>query len=566
MTGKSNNQFDYIIIGAGSAGCVLANRLSENNDTTVLLLEMGGTDRSPFIQMPAALSMPMNFNRYNWGFYSEPETHLNDRRMNCPRGKVLGGTSSINGMVYARGHACDFDEWETKGASGWSYQNCLPYFRKSENCAYGANEYRGGNGLLHTCNGSDMANPLYNAFIDAGLEAGYPRTQDYNGRRQEGFGRMDMTVRHGKRWSAADAYLKPVFSRPNLTVVTGALCHRIVLNGRRAVAVDFDVGGIEKSALANREVILSAGSIGSPHLLQLSGIGPPDVLARAEIPLQHALPGVGRNLQDHLEIYFQFECRQPITLNRWLNLAGKFLIGTRWYFLRSGLGCTNHFESCAFIRSRAGLEWPDIQYHFLPAAMSYDGRKAFSGHGFQVHVGPNTPKARGSVNVICPDPRAKPKIRFNYMDNEGDRETFRRCVPLTREIIGQPALDSFRGREIQPGPNVQSDVEIDAWLRANAESAYHPTGTCKMGADNDDMAVLDPNCRVRGLEGLRVVDSSIFPTITNSNLNAPTIMVAERAADLILGRSLLPPSEVEVSLESEWRTRQRLGEPVRIVK
>ncbi|PPR67800.1 MAG: Oxygen-dependent choline dehydrogenase [Alphaproteobacteria bacterium MarineAlpha1_Bin1] len=565
MAGISTRRFDYVIVGAGSAGCVLANRLSEDKDTTVLLLEYGGDDRSPFIQMPAALSVPMNFDRYNWGFYSEPEIHLNGRRMNCPRGKVLGGTSSINGMVYVRGHARDFDEWETQGATGWSYQNCLPYFRKAESCAYGADEYRGGDGPLHTCNGTGMANPLYHAFISAGREAGYPRTEDYNGRQQEGFGRMDMTVRSGVRWSAANAYLKPARDRPNLIVSTGAMCHRIVLNGQRAVAVDFDVAGVGQSALANREVILCAGAIGSPHLLQLSGIGAPDTLAWAKIPLRHELPGVGRNLQDHLEVYFQFECRRPITLNGWLNSVGKILIGARWYLLRSGLGCTNHFESCAFIRSRAGLEWPDIQYHFLPAAVSYDGRKAFAGHGFQVHVGPNKPKARGCVTATSADPHAKPQIRFNYMDNEDDRATFRQCISLTREIIGQPALDAYRGGEIQPGLQVQSDVEIDAWLRTNAESAYHPSGTCKMGADDDDMAVLDAECRVRGLEGLRVVDSSIFPTITNGNLNAPTIMVAERAADLILGRAPLPPSDAQVYVEAEWRTRQRPGEPVRAI-
>ena len=565
LTGKLKCRFDYIIIGAGSAGCVLANRLSENKENTVLLLEYGGADCSPFIQMPAAFSVPMHFDQYNWGFYSEPETHLNGRRMNCPRGKVLGGTSSINGMVYVRGHARDFDEWEKQGADGWAYQNCLPYFRKAENCAYGANEYRGDEGPLHTCNGSGMANPLYSAFINAGCEAGYPMTDDYNGRQQEGFGRMDMTVKRGDRWSAADAYLKPACARPNLIVLTGAMCHRILLKSRRAVAVEFDIAGIEQFVLANREIILCAGSIGSPHLLQLSGIGPPDVLAGANIPVQHALLGVGRNLQDHLEVYFQFECRRRITLNRWLSPIGKFIIGARWYFLRSGLGCTNHFESCAFIRSRSGLEWPDIQFHFLPGAMNYDGRKAFPGHGFQVHVGPNKPKARGSVDVICSNSRVKPKINFNYMDNEEDRQTFRKCISLTREIIGQPAFDAYRGGEIQPGLEVHSEVEIDAWLRANAESAYHPSCTCKMGAYNDDMAVLDANCRVRGLEGLRVVDSSIFPTITNGNLNAPTIMVAERAADLILGRSLLKPSEAEVCIVSEWRTRQRPGQPVRAI-
>ncbi len=557
--------YDYIIVGAGSAGCVLANRLSEDPNIKVLLLEFGGHDRSPFIQMPTALSIPMNQSRYNWGFESQPEPHMDGRRLNCPRGKVLGGSSSINGMVYVRGHACDFDEWADLGAAGWAYQDCLPYFRKAETCAYGADEYRGSDGPLHTCNGNGMANPLYRAFIEAGQQAGYPLTADYNGRQQEGFCRMDMTVRNGVRWSAANAYLKPIRNRANLSVQTGALCHRIVMEGGRAIGVEFSKGETTTTARASGEVILAAGSIGSPHLLQLSGIGPAEVLAGAGIPLLHELPGVGANLQDHLEVYFQFRCHQPITLNGRLSPLAKFLIGARWFLTKGGLGGTNHFESCAFIRSRAGMKWPDVQFHFLPAAMRYDGRAAFSGHGFQVHVGPNKPQARGHIAAMSADPRQPPAIHFNYLDNEADRDGFRRCVRLTREIIGQPAFDAYRGGEIQPGMEVQSDEEIDAWVRANAESAYHPSCTCKIGADDDEMAVLDPECRVRGLEGLRVVDSSIFPSIPNGNLNAPTVMVAEKAADLILGQRPLPPSNAEVFIDPEWQTRQRPGQPVREV-
>ncbi len=549
--------FDYVIVGAGSAGCVLANRLSEDAATRVLLLEAGGSDRSIFIQMPTALSIPMNMPRYNWGFETEPEPFMNGRRLDCPRGKVLGGSSSINGMVYVRGHARDFDEWEARGATGWGYRNCLPYFRKAETWTGGGDQYRGGDGPLDTCNGNEMANPLYRAFIEAGREAGYLETADYNGYQQEGFGPMHMTVRNGVRASAANAYLKPVRGRDNLTVVTGALTERIVLEGKRAVGVVYERNGVPRTVLAAREVILAAGSIGSPQLLQLSGIGPGAVLRAAGVEVAHDAPGVGENLQDHLEVYFQFRCRLPITLNAKLGPLAKLSIGTRWILFKNGLGATNHFESCAFIRSKAGVEWPDIQYHFLPAAMRYDGNAAFDGHGFQVHVGPNKPKSRGHLRIASPDPRAKPKVLFNYLRHDDDRAGFRACIRLTREIIGQAAFDRFRGEEIQPGAPITSDDAIDAWIRANGESAYHPSCTCKIGAADDPMAVLDPECRVRGIEALRVVDSSVFPTITNGNLNAPTIMLAEKAADTIRGRAPLAPSNAPVYIAPDWETKQR---------
>ena len=561
-----SSEFDYIIVGAGSAGCVLANRLSEDPATKVLLLELGGSDGSLLIQMPTAFSIPMNMDKYNWGFESDPEPRLGNRRMACPRGKVLGGSSSINGMVYVRGHACDFDEWESLGAAGWAYGDCLPYFRKAETCAFGADEYRGGEGPCHVGNGNGMKNPLYQAFVDAGKEAGYPLTDDPNGYQQEGFGRMDMTVKDGVRWSTANAYLKPVRKRPNLTIQAGALCHRVVLEGKKTVGVEVEKRGARQVVRAAREVILAAGSIGSPHLLQLSGIGPATVLADAGIALVHDLAGVGANLQDHLEVYLQYKCRQPITLNGHLDLFSKFIIGARWFFFRTGLGVTNHFESGAFIRSRAGLKWPDIQYHFLPAAMRYDGKVAFAGHGFQVHVGPNKPLAHGSIAARSADAREKPQIQFNYMDNEADRESFRQCLRLTREIIGQPAFDAYRDDEIQPGVDVRCDDEIDAWVRENAESAYHPSCTCKMGGADDAMAVLDPQCHVRGVDGLRVVDSSIFPSIPNGNLNAATIMIAEKAADLIRGRQPLPPANADVYEDAQWQTRQRPGKPVRAVE
>ncbi|MDG1580668.1 choline dehydrogenase [Pseudomonas sp. GOM6] len=558
-----SSEYDYIIVGAGSAGCVLANRLSADGAHRVLLLETGGSDKSIFIQMPTALSIPMNTRKYAWQFTTEPEPYLDNRQMHCPRGKVLGGSSSINGMVYVRGHADDFDEWQQLGAQGWDYAHCLPYFRKAESWAFGGDDYRGTDGPLGVNNGNNMQNPLYRAFIDAGVQAGYPATADYNGAQQEGFGAMHMTVKNGRRWSTANAYLRPAMARDNLKVITHALVERVLLDGQRAVGVRFQQNGKVQEVRASREVILSAGPIGSPHLLQLSGIGRADVLKAAGIAVQHELPGVGENLQDHLEFYFQYRCQQPITLNGKLDLWSKFLIGTRWLLKKDGLGATNHFESCAFIRSTADSPWPDMQYHFLPAAMRYDGKEAFDGHGFQLHVGHNKPKSRGFVRALSADPTIAPQIRFNYLQHEDDRAGFRACVRLTREIIEQPAMDAYRGDEIQPGADVQSDEQIDRFVRQAVESAYHPCGTCRMG--EDELAVVDSETRVRGLQGLRVVDSSLFPSIPNGNLNAPTIMLAERAADLILGRQPLAPSSAPVALAERSGQQQRPHAPQRRV-
>ena len=550
-----NHSFDYIIVGAGSAGCVLANRLSEDSSNKVLLLETGGSDKSIFIKMPTALSIPMNTDKFAWQFHTQPEPHLDNREMHCPRGKVLGGSSSINGMVYVRGHAKDFDEWQQHGANGWDYQACLPYFKKAESFYLGENSHRGGKGPLGVNNGNNMENPLYTAFIEAGAEAGYSTTNDYNSAQQEGFGPMHMTVKNGVRSSASREYLDPIKHRSNLTIVTGALAQRVILDGKKATGVEYKLNGVVKTAKANKEVILSAGSIGSPHLLQLSGIGDTQALEKAGVEVKHHLPGVGQNLQDHLEFYFQYKCKQPITLNGKLGLFSKGLIGAKWLLTRKGLGSTNHFESCAFIRSKPGVEWPDIQYHFLPAAMRYDGRSAFAGHGFQVHVGHNKPKSRGSVTIASADPTQPPKIVFNYLEHQDDIEGFRACVRLTREIIEQPAFNQFRGEEIQPGQQVQIDEQIDAFVRQAVESAYHPSCSCKMG--EDAMAVVNSNTQVHGIQSLRVVDSSIFPTIPNGNLNAPTIMVAEKAADIILGNKPLAHTGVDVVNATDWQTTQR---------
>ena len=553
--------YDYIIVGAGSAGCVLAARLTEDPQTRVLVLEFGGSDKSIFIQMPTALSIPMNGTKYNWRYETAPEPGLDGRRVHCPRGKVLGGSSSINGLVYMRGHAHDFDEWESLGARDWGYRNCLPYFRKAETFAFGGDEYRGGDGPLHVNNGNRMANPLYRAFVEAGHEAGYITTEDPNGHMQEGFGPMHMTVKDGVRWSAANAYLKPAMARPNLRVVTHAMTRRVLVADGRATGVEYELDGKVETALAQREVIVSAGPIGAPHLLQRSGIGPAEVLRRAGIEVLHDLPGVGENLQDHSEIYIQYACKQPITLNGKMGLLSKLRIGVEWILFKRGLGISNHFESGGFIRSDDQVKWPDIQFHFLPAAMRYDGKQPLKGHGFMVLTGPNKPKSRGHVRALSADPRQHPEILFNYLDREEDREGFRRCVRLTREIVAQPAMDPFRAEEIAPGKDVQTDDEIDAFVRRTMESTYHPCGSCRMG--EDAMAVVDSELRVHGVRGLRVIDSSVFPSEPNANLNAPTIMLAERAADMIRGRPLLPASNAEVGLAEGWETRQRTGTPAR---
>jgi choline dehydrogenase len=547
---------DYVIVGAGSAGCVLADRLSADGRSRVVVLEYGGSDRSVWIQMPSALSIPMNMARYNWAYETEPEPHLGGRRMHTPRGKVLGGSSSINGLVYIRGHAMDYQRWESQGARGWAYADVLPYFRRAEARAEGGDDYRGDAGPLRTRYGA-LDNPLHHAWLEAARQAGYPLTDDVNGFQQEGFGRMDMTVGDGRRQSAANAYLKPAMSRPNLEVITHALATQVIFEGRRAVGVAYRRGDREVEVKARREVILCGGPINSPQLLKLSGVGPAAELQALGLPVIADRPGVGENLQDHLEFYFQVASTQPVTLYSAMNPLAKAMIGARWLLRRDGLGATNHFESCGFIRSRPGVAHPDIQYHFLPMAMSYDGSSLAKEHGFQAHVGPMRSKSRGWVRLATPDARDKPRILFNYMSHPDDWTEMRACVRLTREIFAQAAFDPFRGREIQPGSAVVADDEIDAFIRQRVESAYHPSCTCAMGDPDRPMTVVDPETRVVGVDGLRVVDSSIMPSVTTGNLNAPTIMIGEKAADHILGREPPPRSNAPFYAAANWETSQR---------
>ncbi len=546
---------DYVIIGSGSAGSALAYRLSEDGRYSVLVLEYGGTDAGPFIQMPAALSYPMNMRRYDWGYVSEPEPHLGGRQLACPRGKVIGGSSSINGMVYVRGNAGDYAHWESSGARGWGYSDVLPYFKRMETSHGGQDGWRGTDGPLHVTRGP-RENPLYEAFVRAGEQAGYPVTPDYNGEQQEGFGPMEQTVYKGRRWSAANAYLKPALKNKNARLLT-CFARRILFEDGKAVGVEISRGGNISTVRANREVILSASSINSPKLLMLSGVGPGAHLAEHGIPVVADRAGVGQNLQDHLEIYVQRECKQPITLYSHLNLFSKAAIGLRWLLFKSGHGATNHFESAAFIRTRAGVSYPDIQYHFLPVAIRYDGKSPVASHGFQAHVGPMRSASRGAVTLRSSDPDDAPKILFNYMSTERDWEDFRTCIRLTDEIFEQPAMQPFSGQRIAPAPGLSTDDELNDYIKDAVESAYHPCGTCKMGAATDPMAVVDPELRVIGVDNLRVIDSSIFPRITNGNLNGPSIMTGEKGSDYVLGKTPLAPLNHVPWENPNWQTSQR---------
>ena len=545
--------YDYVIIGAGSAGSVLARRLSEDAGVSVLVLEAGGSDLSVIVAMPAALTMPMNTKRFNWGMVTEPEPGLNGRCINLPRGKGMGGSSSINGMCYVRGNPMDYELWEAKGATGWHWANVLPYFQKMERVAEGG-PYRGTDGPLHVTRGAE-ANPLYHAFVDAGAAAGYARSANMNQIQHEGFGPMEMTVGDGMRASAARVYLRPALKNPKVRLVTRALVKRILFEGKTAVGVEYLHRGRVETVGARREVILSAGSIMSPMILKRSGIGPASELAEHGIPVLHPLAGVGENLMDHLELYVQYACTKPVSLFPSMSLMGKAAIGVKWLATRKGLGATNHFETGGHIRSRAGLVYPDIQFHFLPLAISYDGKSLASGHGFQVHVGTKRSKSRGWVRLRDADARSLPRVQFNYMTHAEDWEEMRACIRLSREIFAQAPMAQYVGDELAPGAQAQSDDALDDFIRRKVESAYHPCGTCRMGTD--PLAVVDPDCRVIGVANLRVVDASIMPQATAGDLNGPTIMLAERAADIIRGKLLPAAEDAPILADEAWNSRQR---------
>ena len=559
----AQSTYDYIIIGAGSAGNVLAARLTEDANVRVLLLEAGLPDyRLDFrTQMPAALAMPLQGTTYNWGYKTDPEPFMDNRRMDCGRGKGLGGSSLINGMCYIRGNALDFDHWAKKdGLADWRYHDVLPYFRKAECRDIGPNAYHGGHGPIEVTTAKPAANPLFEAMIEAGVQAGYPRTDDLNGYQQEGFGPMDRFVtRQGRRASTARGYLDMARERSGLIIRSRALVDTIVFEGTRAVGVRYQIdGGAFQTAHASREILLCGGAIASPQILQRSGVGPGEWLKEAGVKEILDLPGVGNNLQDHLELYMQYECLQPVSIapaNLWYN---KPPIGVEWMFKGTGLGATNHFEAGGFIRSDEKFTWPNIQYHFLPIAVRYDGRNASKAHSFQAHVGSMRSPSRGRVRITSTNPQEHPSILFNYMSHPQDWEEFRAAIRITRDIFRQPALDGFRGKAITPTDDLQSDAELDAYVRQHAETAYHPSCTCAMGEGND--AVVDGQGRVHGLEGLRVVDASIMPNIITGNLNATTIMIAEKIADRIRGRDSLPPSDAPYYQANGAPVR---GKPVR---
>ena len=537
-------KFDYIIVGGGSAGSVLGNRLSEDSKNEVLVLEAGRKDWiwDVFVHMPAALTFPIGSKFYDWKYETEPEPNMNDRRVYHGRGKILGGSGSINGMIFQRGNPMDYERWgKEPGLENWDFAHCLPYFKKSENAMdHNDDTFRGHDGPLKVTKGTSK-NPLFSTFLNAAKEAGYHLTDDVNGYRQEGFARFDRNVFKARRLSSARAYLHPVMHRKNLTVKTRSFVRKVIFEGKKAVGVEVQRGRKIEN-IYGREIILCGGAINTPQILQLSGIGNSQHLAKLGIETIHHLPGVGENLQDHLEVYVQFQCKEPVSLQPNLAFWRRPFIGAAWLFLRKGPGASNHFEAGGFARSNEDVEWPNLMFHFLPIAVRYDGTVTAKGHGYQIHIGPMYSDARGYVRIKSNDPKEKPSILFNYLSTKQDRREWVEAIRVARKIMNQSAFDRYNGGEISPGVEVANEQEILEWVAKDGETAYHPSCTAKMGVD--EMSVVDPNSmKVYGVDGLRVVDASVFPFVTNANIYSPVMMVGEKAADLILGKTPLAPEQ-----------------------